>query len=37
LCASLIVVNELQPRHAVGRRYFTSFIGGNGIGHLQIP
>jgi hypothetical protein len=37
LCASLIVGNELRPRRAVGRRYFTSFIGGNGIGHLQNP
>jgi hypothetical protein len=37
VCASLIVGNELQPRRAVGRRYFTSFIGGNGIGHLQNP
>jgi hypothetical protein len=37
LCASLIVGNELRPRRAVGRKYFTSFIGGNGIGHLQNP
>jgi hypothetical protein len=35
--ASPVVYNETRPRHVVGLRYFISYIGGNGIGHLQIP
>jgi hypothetical protein len=31
------VNNETRPRHWVGQWYFISYIGGSGIGHLQIP
>jgi len=35
--ASPVIHNETRPRHVVGLRYFISYIGGFGIGHLQIP
>jgi hypothetical protein len=35
--ASPVIHNETRPRLVVGLRYFISYIGGFGIGHLQIP
>jgi hypothetical protein len=35
MCAPPVVNNETRPRHSVGQKYFISYIGGSGIGHLQ--